>query len=119
MKSAAYFLSLAVATSLGATGLPHLRQQGTATQLIVDGQPFLARGGELSNSHGEPEYLRTAWPTLPVLIASGFLGPQETEAIQGDRYVLAISKPFSMAEIKEKLASISAMRNSHSEWLAR
>ncbi|NDV60603.1 DUF5597 domain-containing protein [Bacteroides sp. 519] len=29
---------------------PHLKQQGTATQLIVDGKPFLILGGELGNS---------------------------------------------------------------------
>jgi hypothetical protein len=32
------------------SGLPHLRKQGTATQLVVDGRPFLIRGGELGNS---------------------------------------------------------------------
>jgi hypothetical protein len=30
--------------------LPHLRKQGTATQLVVDSKPFLIRGGELGNS---------------------------------------------------------------------
>jgi hypothetical protein len=30
--------------------LPHLVRQGTATQLIVDGKPFLILGGELGNS---------------------------------------------------------------------
>lgn len=30
--------------------LPHLRQQGEAMQLIVDGAPFLMLGGELGNS---------------------------------------------------------------------
>jgi hypothetical protein len=29
-----------------ATDIPHLRKQGTATQLIVDGKPFLALAGE-------------------------------------------------------------------------
>ncbi len=31
-------------------GIPHLRKQGTATQLLVRGQPFLMLGGELGNS---------------------------------------------------------------------
>ena len=50
-----------------AAGLPQLRRQGTATQLIVDGQPFLLRGGELSNSHVRRSRtitrscFRTAW----------------------------------------------------------
>src|SRR5271170_125316 len=30
--------------------IPHLAKQGTATQLIVDGKPFLILGGELRNS---------------------------------------------------------------------
>ncbi len=30
--------------------MPHLRRQGTALQLVVDGKPFLVRGGELGNS---------------------------------------------------------------------
>jgi len=29
---------------------PHLRRQGSATQLVVDGAPFLIIGGELHNS---------------------------------------------------------------------
>lgn len=31
---------------------PHLSKKGTATQLIVDGQPYLILGGELGNSTG-------------------------------------------------------------------
>ena len=31
------------------TDMPHLLKQGTATQLIVDGKPFLALAGELNN----------------------------------------------------------------------
>ena len=33
-----------------ASGVPHLQKQGTATQLIVDGAPFLAVTGELGNN---------------------------------------------------------------------
>ena len=29
---------------------PHLEKRGSATQLIVDGKPFLILGGELHNS---------------------------------------------------------------------
>ncbi|MBL9207029.1 MAG: DUF5597 domain-containing protein [Opitutaceae bacterium] len=55
---------LAFTTGLVAAELPHLRKQGTATQLMVDGQPFLIRGGELGNSSGEPDYLRPFWGKL-------------------------------------------------------
>ena len=45
--------------------IPHLRKQGTATQLIVDGKPFLALAGELGNNTATSlEYLKPVWPKL-------------------------------------------------------
>ncbi len=64
MKRHLLLLTLLLSGSLSAAELPRLRQQGTATQLLVDGQPFLIRGGELGNSSGEPEYLRRYWSKL-------------------------------------------------------
>jgi beta-galactosidase GanA len=55
--------------------IPHLRQQGTATQLIVDGKPFLILAGELGNSTGEPEFLRPYWPKLASLHLNTLLVP--------------------------------------------
>jgi beta-galactosidase GanA len=55
--------------------LPHLRRQGTATQLIVKGRPFLVRGGETGNSSGEPGYLRAFWPKLEALKLNTLLVP--------------------------------------------
>ena len=53
------------APAAAATDIPHLRKQGTATQLIVDGKPFLALAGELSNSSATSvEYMKTVWPRL-------------------------------------------------------
>ena len=44
---------------------PHLRKQGTATQLIVEGKPFLALSGELLNSSASSvEYMQPIWPKL-------------------------------------------------------
>jgi len=68
--------------SLAAADLPHLRKQGTATQLIVDGQSFLVRGGELSNSHGEPDYLRAAWPKLKALNLNAVVTPVYWDVIE-------------------------------------
>ncbi len=82
MKFSLYFLSLALAAGLGATGLPHLRKQGTATQLIVEDQPFLARGGELSNSHGEPDYLRASWARLKSLNLNTVVAPVYWDVIE-------------------------------------
>jgi hypothetical protein len=45
--------------------LPHLRKQGSATQLIVDGQPFLVIGGELHNSSSSSlDYMQPIWDRL-------------------------------------------------------
>ena len=47
------------------TGIPHLQKQGTATQMVVDGKPFLMLAGELRNSSGSSiEYLKPIWPKL-------------------------------------------------------
>jgi len=62
--------------------LPHLRRQGTATQLIVDGQPFLVRGGELGNSSGEPDFLRPAWPKLQAMNLNTVVAPVYWDVIE-------------------------------------
>jgi beta-galactosidase GanA len=42
-----------------------LQKHGTATQLIVDGKPFLALSGELSNSTATSlDYMKGVWPRL-------------------------------------------------------
>ena len=48
-----------------ATDIPHLKKQGTATQLIVDGKPFLALAGELhNNSCTSLEYMKPLWTKI-------------------------------------------------------
>lgn len=64
------------------TDLPQLRRQGTATQLIVDGAPFLVRGGELGNSHGEPDYLRASWPKLKSLNLNTVVAPVYWDVVE-------------------------------------
>ena len=52
-------------SATSASEIPHLRKQGTATQLIVDGKPFLALAGELLNSSATSlEYMKPVWPRL-------------------------------------------------------
>lgn len=77
-----FVFALALATSASAAELPHLRKQGTATQLIVDGAPFLVRGGELSNSHGEPAYLRPHWAKLQGLNLNTVIAPVYWDQIE-------------------------------------
>src|SRR5208283_3394472 len=53
------------APTTAASEIPHLRKQGTATQLIVDGKPFLAVAGEANNNSATSvEFLKPAWPKL-------------------------------------------------------
>ena len=48
-----------------ASEIPHLRKQGAATQLIVDGKPFLALTGELGNNTATSlENMQPIWPKL-------------------------------------------------------
>lgn len=66
-RSMAAVLAVVATAGTAAESIPHLRPQGTATQLIVGGKPLLIRGGELSNSAGEPAYLQRYWPHLKSL----------------------------------------------------
>jgi beta-galactosidase GanA len=63
--------------------VPHLRQQGTATQLIVDGKPFLVLGGELGNSTSSSlDYMRPVWPKLVSLNLNTVLVPVYWELLE-------------------------------------
>src|ERR1035437_607434 len=58
-------LTARCSSNSGASEIPHLRKQGTATQLIVDGKPFLALAGELgNNSATSVECMKPAWSKL-------------------------------------------------------
>jgi hypothetical protein len=67
---------LAATAGTAESPLPKLRRQGTATQLIVDGKPFLIRGGELGNSTASnPAYLRPFWARFGELNMNTVLAP--------------------------------------------
>ena len=52
-------------STTSASEIPHLRKQGTATQLIVDGKPFLVLAGELNNNGATSvEYMKPKWSKL-------------------------------------------------------
>ena len=62
---------------------PHLRRQGTATQLVVDGKPFLILGGELGNSTSSSlEYMQPIWSKLVSLNLNTVLVPVYWELIE-------------------------------------
>ena len=72
-------------TKAGAV-LPRIEKRGEATQLIVDGKPFLVLGGETDNTaSSNVEYMDTAWPkiarmnlnTVLVAVAWDWVEPEE------------------------------------------
>jgi beta-galactosidase GanA len=63
--------------------IPHLRKQGTATQLIVGDKPFLVLAGELGNSTSSNlDYMRSVWPKLTALNLNTVLVPIYWELIE-------------------------------------
>ena len=64
-------------------GMPHLRKQGSAMQLIVQGKPFLILGGELGNSTASSlEYLKPSWQTFKATHINTILAPVYWELIE-------------------------------------
>jgi len=62
---------------------PHLEKRGSATQLIVDGKPFLILGGELHNSSSSSlEYMKPLWPKLTTLGLNTVVTPLSWELIE-------------------------------------
>ena len=65
------------------SSVPHLRKQGTATQLIVHGKPFLMLGGELGNSSASDlKYMAPLWPKLKAMHLNTVLMPVSWELIE-------------------------------------
>ena len=61
---ALFGLGMADAQSVSSS-IPHLEKRGQATQLMVDGLPFLILAGELTNSASSSmEYMAPYWPKL-------------------------------------------------------
>ena len=76
-------LASAAAPALADTPLPQLRKQGTTTQLIVDGKPFLLLGGELHNSSASNlDYLNGVWPLLKSAELNTVIAPVEWDQIE-------------------------------------
>jgi beta-galactosidase GanA len=73
---------LLASVSLAGTPPPSLEHVGGAAQLLVDGRPFLIQGGEVSNSHGEPDYLRPIWPKLTALNLNTLVVPVYWDVIE-------------------------------------
>jgi hypothetical protein len=65
------------------SAIPRLRKQGTATQLIIHGTPFLMLGGELGNSSSsDVRYMAPVWPKLRAMHLNTILMPVYWELIE-------------------------------------
>ena len=89
------FVFVALAFSVRAqqpTPLPHLHKQGTATQLIVDGKPFLILGGELGNSSASCfEDIEQIFPKLQRMGLNTVLVPAYWDLIEATEGVFDFS----------------------------
>ena len=65
------------------SAIPQLQKQGTATQMIVDGKPFLMLAAELHNSSASSlEYLKPIWPRLVAMHINTVLTPVYWELME-------------------------------------
>jgi Domain of unknown function (DUF5597)/Beta-galactosidase len=66
-----------------AEGIPHLEKRGNATQLMVDGKPFLILGVELHNSSSSSvAYMKAVWPRMAAMHMNTVLLPVAWETIE-------------------------------------
>ena len=76
-------VALCVGCGAVASDIPHLQKKGTATQLIVDGKPFIMLGGELHNSSSASlAYIAKVWPKLKSLNLNTVLAPVSWEQFE-------------------------------------
>ncbi len=62
---------------------PHLEKRGHATQLMVDGKPFLILGAELHNSSSSSlKYMGPIWPRLKAIPLNTVLTPLSWELVE-------------------------------------
>ncbi len=65
------------------TQAPHLEKRGAATQLVVDGKPFLMLSGELHNSSSSSlKYMKPIWPQLAAMGINSVVTPLSWELVE-------------------------------------
>ena len=78
------FIFILLSLSVGAqSDIPYLKKAGTATQLIVEGKPFLMLGGELGNSStADAAYMQHIWLQLKAMNLNTALVPVYWELME-------------------------------------
>lgn len=80
-----FVLLVHIASAQTGKQIPHLEKRGNATQLIVEGKPFLVLGGELHNSSTSSiDYMQPIWPKLSSLNLNTALAAVSWELIEPD-----------------------------------
>ncbi|HEY3321091.1 MAG TPA: DUF5597 domain-containing protein [Planctomycetota bacterium] len=109
MMMACYFVSICVLLMAGLPlfaaedGTPRLQQKGTATQLVVDGKPFVMLAGELHNSSASGvEYMREMWPHLKALNINTVLAPVSWELLEPEEGRFDFTFPDALIETARK-----------------
>ena len=87
LRSAAIFVAAFVVVPIAIcaqdANLPHLEKRGAATQLMVDGKPFLMLAAELHNSSSSSlEYMKPIWPRLAAIPLNTVLTPISWELVE-------------------------------------
>jgi hypothetical protein len=78
-----FVFTLGLGFAAEAQPLPSLRKQGVATQLIVEGKPYLMLAGELHNSTcSNVEYMNGVWPRMKQLNMNTILATVSWELIE-------------------------------------
>ena len=72
--------------------IPFLAKKGTATQLIVDGKPFIMLGGEVHNSSSSSlSYMQQVWPALVQLNLNTAIVPVSWELFEPEEGIFDYS----------------------------
>ena len=76
-------MAMSAQTTGAAPGIPHLQKRSTATQMIVDGKPFLMLAGELRNSTTSSlEFMKPVWSKLVALHLNTVLAAVQWELME-------------------------------------
>ena len=79
----AMLILAALACETAQAAAPRLEKQGSTRSLIVDGKPFLIRGGELGNSStSNADYMKPHWPRLRAMNLNTVLAPVYWELVE-------------------------------------